>query len=70
VFGVKPFEHLDAELRGKLTRAQCLAIIDAPPRTKLLDLAEKYNVRVSLIRHVRYNCKWLKGALARPKGRP
>ena len=68
MFGVNPREilgNLDAEVGRRLTRAQCLEIIDAPPRVRLLSLAEKYNVRLVLIQHVRYKCKWMRTSSTR-----
>lgn len=44
----------------KLSRREMLAVLRAPTRRGIIaELADKYCCSESLIRHVRYKCKWM-----------
>ncbi len=59
--------NMDAFITNKLTREQCLKILNAPPRSSMTAFAEEFGVRVALVQHVRYKCKWmLRGDTTRP----
>lgn len=53
--------RLDFDRERKMTRAQCLEVLRAPRGASMVKLAERLGVHVSLVRHVRYNCKWMIG---------
>ena len=50
---------LDHQARNKLTREQCLEILNAPRKAKLAPFAERFGVSHALVEHVRYKCRWM-----------
>lgn len=49
--------RLDAQAQHKLTREQCLEILNAPHKAKLEPFADRFHVSIALVRHVRYKCR-------------
>lgn len=58
---------MDAQVNTKLTREQCLEILDAPRGASMVAFAKKFNVRVAFVQHVRYKCKWMRTSPQRPR---
>lgn len=45
---------------NRCTRKQALEILNAPRGASMVELSKRLKVRLTLVKHIRYRCKWMK----------
>ena len=57
--GSSAVERAENDMKYRLTRAECLEILRASRGASLTKLAERFDVSIDMIKHVRYKCKFI-----------